>query len=81
MPEVGFAYVHNRARGFNSGQTVDAKSVTWRPVMGMGFLYKPSERWGVTVSGLYLPQAGHSPVMAAIYPGIAWVVAGVRYYF
>jgi hypothetical protein len=81
MPQVGVAYLYGRSQGINSGNPINAKTVNWRPAVGLGILTELCSNFALNLSGLYVPGAGHSPTFGLRYPSIEMLTLGIRYEF
>jgi hypothetical protein len=81
MPQVGVVYITNTARGVNNSATVHARTINWRPAIGLGILWSFAQDFGLNLSGIYIPEAGHSPTMHIRYPSMQLVTLGLRYAF
>ena len=81
MPQVGIVYLINHGRGLNNGAVLNTTTVNWRPAVGLAILAELNSRFALTLSGLYIPGAGHSPVLSLTYPSIKTVTLGLRYAF
>lgn len=81
MPQVGVVYVSNTASGVNNSTSVHARTVNWRPALGLAVLWSLSSHFALNLSGVYVPESGHSPTMAIRYPSMQLLSLGLRYAF
>lgn len=81
MPEAGVVYIVNTAKGALASTSVHARSINWRPAMGLAVLIDLGDDLAVDLSGVYVTEAGRSPSRSMRYPGIALLTAGLRYSF
>ncbi len=81
VPEAGVVYVTSTVRGENNGVSVYARTINWRPAVGLGVLTEIGRHFALNLTGLYIPQAGHAPTLGIRYPSMQMLVLGVRYAF